>query len=226
MAKDKKEDSVIDIEGAFDKTERYIEENRKSLLFITGGIVVLVLIFFGWKYLYLKPRSEKAAVKMFWAEKYFGEDSFNLAINGHGDTLGFKKIVDDYGITASGNLAKYYLGVSYLHVGKFDDAIKYLKDFDTDDEFLASETLGLIGDCYSEKNQTEDAIDYYLKAAKKEPNKLTSPIFLQKAAFLYEDKGDKDQALKLYQEIKSEFPDSQEAQQVDKYIARMGGDVK
>src|SRR5262249_49237819 len=160
-----------------------------SLLLIVGGVVLLVGIFFMWKYFYLRPRNDKAAIGMYKAEMLWAKDSFNLAANGTGDTTGFATIVDKYGMTASGNLAKYYLGVSDLRTGKYDEAIKSLKDFDSDDMFLSSMTLGLIGDAYMEKGDADQAIDYYLKAAKKNPNKLTSPVYLKKAGYAYEDKG-------------------------------------
>ncbi len=226
MSKETKEQPAIDIEGAFDKTEHYIEQNRKSLLVIVGSVVLLVGIYFAWKYFYLKPNSEEAAVRMYKAEMYFAKDSFNLAIAGSGDTAGFASVVDDYGMTSSGNLSKYYLGVSYLRTGKYEEAIETLKDFDSDDMFLSAMTIGLIGDAYMEQSKVDEAIDHYLKAARKNPNKFTSPVFLKKAAFAYEDKGNKTEALKLYEQIKVEFPESQEATQVDKYIARAGGEVK
>ncbi|HLG03157.1 MAG TPA: tetratricopeptide repeat protein [Bacteroidia bacterium] len=226
MSKETKDQPVLDIEGAFDKTEQYIEQNRKSLLLIVGGVVALVGIFFGWKYFYQKPRSEEAAAQMYKAEMYFARDSFKLAINGKGDTAGFAGIADNFGMTPSGNLAKYYLGISYLREGKFDEAIETLEDFDTDDMFLSSMKIALIGDAYMEKGQTDDAIDHYLKAARKNPNKLTTPVYLKKAAFAYEDKGEKAEAVKLYEQIKADFPESQEAAQIDKYIARNGGTVK
>jgi predicted negative regulator of RcsB-dependent stress response len=226
MSKETKEQPAVDIIGAFDKTENYIEQNRKSLALIVGGVILLVGIYFGWKYLYLQPKSDEAAAKMYRAELFFAKDSFNLAINGSGDTAGFAEIVDDYGMTKSGNIAKYYLGVCYLRTGKFDEAIETLKDFDSDDMFLSGMSLGLVGDAYMEKGDVDNAIDYYQKAAKKNANKFTSPVFLKKAAFAYEDKGQKEEALKLYTQIKTDFPDSQEAATIDKYIGRVGGTIK
>ncbi|MDQ3108617.1 MAG: tetratricopeptide repeat protein [Bacteroidota bacterium] len=226
MSKETKEQPAVDIIGAFDKTENYIEQNRKSLALIVGGVIVLVGIYFGWKYLYLQPKSDEASTKMYKAQLFYAKDSFNLAINGSGDTAGFAEIVDDYSMTKAGNLAKYYLGVCYLRTGKFDNAIESLKDFDSDDMFLGSMALGNIGDAYMEKGEVDDAIDYYQKAAKKNPNKFTTPVFLKKAGFAYEDKGQKEDALKMYTQIKTDFPDSQEASQVDKYIGRVGGTIK
>jgi tetratricopeptide (TPR) repeat protein len=226
MAQETKEQPTLDIEAAYDKTETYINENKKSLALIIGGVIALVGIFFLWKYMYQEPRNEEAAVAMYKAEIWFQKDSFNLAINGKGDTLGMAAVVDEYGSTPSGNLAKYYLGVSYLRTGQWDLAIENLEDFDSDDEFLSSMSTGMVGDAYMEKGSVDDAVEYYLKAANKNPNKFTSPTFLKKAAFAEEDRGNKEAALKLYEQIKVDYPESQDAAQIDKYITRAGGAVK
>jgi TolA-binding protein len=221
-----KEQPVVSVEDAYNKTEQYVSDNKKSISFIVGGIVALVGIYLGWKYLYLQPRSDEAAAAMYKAELFFQKDSFNLAINGQGETLGFESIVDEYGMTPAGNLARYYLGVSYLRVGRYDEAIATLEEFNSDDQMMSTLSLGLLGDAHLEKGSTDEALSYYMKAAKTNANKFTSPIFLKKEAFVHEDLGHKEEALQLYQQIRSEYPESQEAQQVDKYIARLGGEVK
>ena len=226
MAQDPKDQPVLDFEAAYDKTENYINENKKSLALIVGGVILLVGIYFAWKFGYQEPRNEEAASKMYKAEIWFQKDSFNLAISGKADTLGMMDIVDQYGSTPSGNLARYYLGVSYLRTGQYQPAIDALEDFDSDDMFLSAMSIGLIGDAYMELGNADEAIDHYLKAANKNPNKFTSPIFLKKAAYAEEDRGNKDAALALYEQIKVDYPESQDAAQIDKYITRSGGVVK
>lgn len=150
-----------------------------------------------------------------------------MAINGNGeDTAGFISIVEDYGMTASGNLAKYYLGISYLRTGQYDKSIEALESFSSNDQFLSSMAFGLIGDAHMEKGEVEEAIEYYKKAAKENANKFSSPIYLKKVGLAYEDKGQKEDALKAYEQIKTDFPESQEATQIDKFIVRVGGTVK
>jgi len=216
----------LDIDAALDKTESYINENKKSLALIVGGVLALVLVYFAWKFIYQEPRKEEAAIAMYKAEMYWQRDSFNLAINGRGDTLGMAAIAEEYGSTPAGNLANYYLGVSYLRTGQWDLAIEALEDFSSDDMFLSSMSIGMIGDAYMEKGDVDHAIEYYLKAANKNANKFTSPTFLKKAAFAEEDRGNKGEALKLYEQIKVNYPESQDAAQIDKYITRAGGTVK
>ena len=86
--------------------------------------------------------------------------------------------------------------------------------------------FGLIGDAHMEKGEVEEAIEYYKKAAKENANKFSSPIYLKKVGLAYEDKGQKEDALKAYEQIKTDFPESQEATQIDKFIVRVGGTVK
>ena len=96
----------------------------------------------------------------------------NKAIKGDGVNLGFEQVIEEYGFTKSANLAHYYLGVSYLKQGKFEDAIAQLEDFDSSDEILGPIAIGAIGDAQMELSKTDEAIDSYLKAANKKKNKL------------------------------------------------------
>jgi TolA-binding protein len=74
-----------------------------------------------------------------------------------------------------------------------------------------------------ELGKTDDAIKYYLKAANKKKNKFTSPIYLMKAGGAYEDAGKYDDAIKIYQQVKKDYFETQEGREADKYIARAEG---
>lgn len=232
MVKEKKESTaeqkVESIENALTKTERYIEENRKSLSIIFGGILAIVLIYIAFTKLYMGPREEKAINQMYIAEQYFEKDSFKLALNGNGIYPGFLEIIDEYGFTKAANLAKCYAGISYLHLGDFQNAITYLEKFDSDDKLISNIALGGIGDAYAELGKNDDAIKYYLRAADKVKNDLTSPIYLMRAGILMEEKGDFKKAVDVYSRIEKEYSKSAEARQIEKYITRaqVKGNIK
>ncbi len=228
MAKktDKTEDRIVAVEEAFSKTEQFIENNQKIILIVVGSIIVIVLGFFGFKRLYLAPKEKEAQGQMFMAEKYFELDSLNKALNGDGNYLGFLDIIDQYGITKSADLAHYYAGICYLKKGDFENAIKYLKHFKSNDEMVQPMATGAIGDAYMELNQVDKALDYYLKAANEKKNELTTPMLLMKAGWVYEDLGKYDQALAIYKRIKNEYPRSEEGNDIDKYIGKMEGLLK
>jgi tetratricopeptide (TPR) repeat protein len=160
---------------------------------------------------------------MFMAERYFEIDSLNLALNGDGMYPGFLEIIDDYGMTKGANLSKYYAGVSYLKLGKFEEAIDHLKSFKGKDQVLGPMAKGALGDAYLELDQPAKAAGAYLEAAELEENEFTSPLFLMKAGWTYEILKDYKKALEIYEQIKFKFPTSNEAREIDKYIARTKG---
>ena len=225
MAKkiDKTEERIVAVEEAFSKTEQFIEKNQKIILIIVGAIVLVVLGYFGFKRIYLAPREKEAQSQMFMAEKYFEMDSVTKALNGDGNYLGFLAIIDQYKFTKSANLSHYYAGICYLKKGEFQNAIDQLNKFSASDELVGPMAIGAMGDAYMELNNTDKAIEYYLKAANKRKNDLTAPMFLMKAGMAYEIEGKNDLALKTYTRIKTEFSRTNESREVDKYIARLSG---
>ena len=223
MAKKKttQEDNLQELESALTKTEQFIEDNQKVITYAVGAVIVLVAAFLAFSKFYVQPKEEEALSQMFMAENYFEKDSFNLAINGDGNYLGFLDIIDDYGITKSANLANYYTGISYLHLGQYEDAIDYLKKFKTDDLLLAPVKEGAIGDAMLQLGNNEDALKQYKKAYSETDNELTTPVYKMKAAKLLESMDKLDEALKLYKEIKEDYPQSTEGTAADRYIARV-----
>ncbi|HKJ79073.1 MAG TPA: tetratricopeptide repeat protein [Prolixibacteraceae bacterium] len=223
MAKKKvqEEDNLQELESALTKTERFIEDNQKVITYAVGALILVVVVYLGFSKFYLQPREQEAQSQMFMAESYFEKDSFNLALNGDGNYLGFLDIIDDYGITESANLAKYYSGVSYLHLGNFEEALDYLNDFDTDDLLLEPIVAGAKGDAHLELGETDKALKQYKKAYSVNDNELTSPVYMMKAAQLLETMDEPEEALAIYKRIKEEYPETAEGRNVERYIARV-----
>ena len=222
MAKkrNKTEDQFAQIEETLSKTEQYIENNQENLIRIVGAIVVVIALFIGYQKLYIAPMEKEAQVDVFMAELYFQKDSFNLALNGDGQYLGFIDIADEYSSTKPGKLANYYAGLSYLNTGDFENAIEYLDDFSSDDIILSSLALGCIGDAYMELGDTDNALSYYEDAASYTDNEFTTPRYMLKQAMIHEGNGDYADALALYKEIEADYKSSREGNGIEKYIAR------
>ena len=223
MAKDKKNvqpDTVESLDNALTKSEQFIEQNQKSLTIIIVAILVIVSIYFGYKRFYLAPMEKEAQSQIFAAEYNFEKDSFNIALNGNDNDLGFLEVADKYSMTKTGNLAYYYAGICYRQLGEYQKAIDCLKKFDAGDLLVTPVAYGAIGDCYVELNQLKEGAKYYEKAAKYSEDEFTAPIFLKKAGMVYEELKQNDKALKLYTTIKEKYTKSQEAREIEKDIAR------
>ena len=219
--KNKTEDQFAQIEETLSKTEQFIEENQKSLMTIIGAIVGVVALFSVYQNFYIEPMEKEAQAEMYMAELYFQKDSFNLALNGDGQYLGFLDIANDYSSTNVGQLANYYAGLSYLHTADYDNAIEYLGDFSSDDIILSSLALGCIGDAYMELGDTDAALDAYADAVNNSANDFTAPRYMMKQAMIYTSIGDNNKALDLFKAIQSDYKTSREANGIEKYIARV-----
>ncbi|MDQ1152695.1 tetratricopeptide repeat protein [Sphingobacterium zeae] len=201
----------------------FFQDNQKSVVFILGGIVVLILLYFGYQKLYLDPRAEEASNRMYKAEQLATIDSLqNKAIMGDGAFLGFKQIADEYSNTKSANIANAYLGGLYLRQGKFEEAVKALEKYSpTGSQILDPLVIGLTGDAYSELKDYKKAADYYKQASEKSSNSYTTPMFLKKLGLVYEAQNDYKGAETAYKKIKTDFPESQEASTIDGLLGRV-----
>ncbi len=210
------------------KKGSFIQENTKSLAFIAGAIIVLIGIFIWYQGVYLKNRAEEASNQMFKAEQFVGVDSLaNKAINGEGGYPGLEKIAEEYENTKSANLANLYLGGIYLRKGEYKKAVDALSKYSaTGSPVIDPLALGLLGDAYSELKDYKQASTYYKKAIDKSSNKFTSPTFLKKLGLVNENLKDFKGAEEAYTKIKTQFPESAEAQMIDSYIARAAAQAK
>lgn len=212
--------ALENVEQTLTRTEKYLEENYKTLLIGLAVIAGLAgLIWLG--SIYLNKRSSDAQSQMFQAERYFEIDSVSLALNGDGNYLGFIDISQSYKMTKAANLAKYYAGICYLKLGEYEDAIKYLESFKKRDNVLAATATGAIGDAYVELGDMAKGVTYYAEAASFSSNEFLTPVFLMKEGQVHESLGDYGKALEAYQRILDEYPTSTEGTTVEKHIARV-----
>jgi tetratricopeptide (TPR) repeat protein len=203
------------------KVEDFYNNNKKNIITAVVVLVVLVGGYIGYKKLYIEPKEQEAQKEVFMAQKAFELDSFDLALKGNGTFKGFIEIAGEYSGTKIGNLAHYYAGICHLRKGEFQEAIDQLEDFSTDNELIAPLAEGAMGDAYVELGNLDKGVKQYTKAAKMSKNKLTSPIFYKKAGVVYEEQKNYGDALDAYTIIKNDYPEAQEAQDIDKYIARV-----
>ncbi len=202
------------------KSGSFVQENQKSLLFIAGAIVLMVVIYIAYTKFYLGDREVKAANQIHVAQDYWAKKDWDKAINGADSYPGLEKIVADYSNTKTANLAYFYLGVAYLNKGQYGKAIENFNNYRGDDMMVAAEAYGSTGDAYVELKDYDKAETYFKKAVDKANNQFLSPVYLKKLGLVYEAKKDNKSAADTYKKIKTDYPTSTEAQSIDAYIAR------
>jgi tetratricopeptide (TPR) repeat protein len=219
--KGKSKGKELEVGEIVSRSEQFLEKNQKSISYGVIGIILIVGAILGIRHGYLIPREKKAATAIFRGENYFAIDSFALALNGNGlDYSGFESIIDEYGGTKAGNLAKGYAGVCYFKLGDNEKAMKLLKSFSGKDNMISPALIGLIGDCYVNAGNVKEGISYFEKAAKEADNEAISPAFLKKAGIAYEHLKQYNEAAKAYTTIKEKYYNSMEASDIDRFITR------
>jgi tetratricopeptide (TPR) repeat protein len=157
---------------------------------------------------------------MYVAQDFWAKKDWDKAIKGDAGYPGFEKIISDYSNTKSANLAYFYLGTAYLNKGEYRKAIDNLSNYRGGDIMIAAEAFGGTGDAYVELKDYDKASTYFKKAADKASNKFLSPFYLKKLGLVYEAQNDNKSAEDTYKKIKTDYPESTEAQSIDAYIAR------
>ena len=203
--------------------------NSKEAFFVKNQKAVIIAGIFLYKNYISEPRENEASTALAKGQQYFSSEDFEKALQGDKKGFaGFAKIADDYSGTDAGNLAKLYAGLCSANLGKWQDAVNYLESFSTrDDAIISPAAVGALGNAYAQLKQPEKAIENLLKAAKmadskaaNNTNNSVAPTFLLQAAQLMEANNQKEEALKIYKEIKSKYIASPVAAEIDKYIER------
>ena len=214
-------DNVVEESG--EGTSISLDKNTKILI---GGLAVVVLAIGGWwawNKFFVEPAELKAQDEIWWAQNmvHFKED-YKSALQG--DTLGlyegFESLSDEVAGTNAEQIKNYETGIAYLNDGQYDMARQHLQNVDFGDVMVTTIAKGAIGDSYMQEGDANNAISFYEQAINNSDNDFTCPLYLKKCAFAHESLQQWDAAIAHYERIKKDFPNSAEAEGVDKYIVK------
>ena len=219
MAKEIKNENAEAVVEAVSKTEKFFNENGKTMTWILVALLVVAAGVFCWNKFVYKPAVEEASAQMIAAVANFEAADYELALNGDGNALGFAQIIDEYGAKA-GKAVYMYAGVCELQLGNWQLAIDNLKKYNGKDAILLARATACIGDAYVGLEDYETALSYFEKAAGIADN-MYAAGYLLKAGVTAEKLGQNDKALGFYETIKDKYPQSMEGYEIDKYIGRI-----
>lgn len=211
--------------------EAFFMKNKKAILIAVAAIIIVIAGVFVYMNQIAGPREDKASTMLGKGQTYFANEMYDQALKGDGaGYVGFEKIADDYSGTKAGNLANLYAGLCYANLGKWAEAQKSLDAFSSKgDQMISPAAEAALGDAYAHLNQLDKAVEAFKKAAdmaddkaQDDANNSLSPTFLIKAGEILESQGNKEEALKLYQDVKKKYVNSMlvQSSEIDKYIER------
>ena len=222
MANVNEQQGALNVEETLNKSEAFFLKYKKAIIYGVLAVIVVIAGVIVYNQYVAAPREDKASTALAKGQEYFQQDLYEKALNGDGaGYAGFVKVASDYSSTEAGNLANLYAGLCYAGLGKWNEAAKYLEEFDTkDDQMISPAAEGALGNAYAHLNQLDKAVSHLKNAAKNADNNSLSPTFLIQAGEILESQGKAAEALELYKEIKEKYVYSMQYQTIDKYIER------
>ena len=222
MANVNEQQGALNVEETLNKSEAFFLKYKKAIIYGVLAVIVVIAGVIVYKQYVSAPREDKASTALAKGQEYFQQDLYEKALNGDGaGYAGFVKVASDYSSTEAGNLANLYAGLCYAGLGKWNEAAKYLEEFDTkDDQMISPAAEGALGNAYAHLNQLDKAVSHLKNAAKNADNNSLSPTFLIQAGEFLESQGKAAEDLELYKEIKEKYVYSMQYQTIDKYIER------
>ncbi len=193
----------------------YYNRNKNQVMIIAGAIIVIVvgIVLFTSK---RASQNEEAAVALGKIRPTYEGGNFQAAING--DSLGnkgLKFIVDEYGSSENGQLAKLLLANSYYGLRDFQNAMKYYDDFGGSNKLSKVAAISGLASVKEAQNDFIGAAKEFERAANYDKENPFRDEYLFYAGRDFSLGNDKASAKRVFEQLKSDFPKS-------KYITQSG----
>lgn len=214
-----KEDRLVS--SYFEATSWY-EQNKKLVSSVVTGLVIVVIlaVVIGNN---IANNNEQASLELAKVMAYYDQGNYVGAINGipQENVRGLNAIVNDYGSTHAGEYATFYLANAYYATQQYDKALEQYLEVSVDDEVIQSSAFAGAAACYEVKADYANAAQYFERAGQYGKSNPQAAEHLHHAAMNYAAAGNKTKAVALLQRVKKDYPTSQIARDVEKYIAQV-----
>lgn len=211
-----REDRVVTF---YARAWEFIDQNRTLVYAALGALVLLTAAIVG--YVVYQNSQEAEAEELLAQTIYlYEEGSYQQALDGTADRLGLLEIAEEYGGTQAGNLAHFYAADALFNLGEYDRALEHFEAFEKSEDFIGASAIAGEAAVYEERDEFARAADLYRRAAYHFENELTTPEYLLRAGRAYETAGSFDRAVEQYEAIQDEYPESNQASNIEVYIAR------
>lgn len=214
----KEAEAIEEVQEQLSTSAQWIEKNASLISWVLCGIIIIVFGCIALNRYVFEPKNLEASNENAKAVNYFDAGQFDKALNGdEADCIGFAQIADTYKHYKAGKLAALYAGICEYKLGNYEEAAAHLSRFDADDLNISPAAKMLLGDAYVELGDYSKAIKAFDAAAASE-NDIIAPMALKKLGFVYCEQGNAKAAQETFGKIKNNYPQSSEAQDIDKYI--------
>ncbi|MEI8133710.1 MAG: tetratricopeptide repeat protein [bacterium] len=128
---------------------------------------------------------------------------------GNESLVGLRSIVNEFGSTHAGEVAKVYLGNAYYYLGKLDSALDAFNDASVDGSLLKAAVESGKATIFEDKGNKAEAAKLFMRAAAAEKINPMNADYTLAAARNYASAGNKDEAIKVFKKILEDYPGTQ-----------------
>ncbi|MFA5405648.1 MAG: hypothetical protein WC358_12010 [Ignavibacteria bacterium] len=200
------------------KSMEYYENNKNRVyLIVTSIVVVIALIFFYFNY--KTKNNETAGIELSKVKMVYSSGLYQQAINGDslGMSRGLQYIVDNYGSSENGEIAKVMLANCYYSLRDYNNAEKFYKDYSGSNDIYKAASNAGIASVYEAKSDFPNAANYYMKASKQSKLVTNNDEYMFYAIKNYSLANDVENLKKTIKELKKEYPKSKYLAQINRY---------
>jgi tetratricopeptide (TPR) repeat protein len=212
-----KEDKLVTY---YSKTLEFYEKFQTKIIIAVGvlAVIILALVFFSNK---MEQDNLEATTQLARVLPIYETGNYQEAIDGRVGTniVGLKSIVEEYGSTDQGEIAKIYLANANYYLGNIDAALEYYSDYSGGDALFKAAALAGEASCYAANGNKEKAADYYARAAKISDNNAANAEYLLKSGINYIEVGKSEEAKEVLEKIKSDYASSSFVTNANRYLA-------
>lgn len=211
-----------------------VGSHQKQAWLIGGAVLFVVLAVFGWRF-YSEQQTVKASAALEDAMKVFNarirsagepeepgevtylEDKFKYM----DAAKKFAEVAGKYSLTQPGHTARYYAGLSYAQVGNFAEAKKWLAEVENGrDTELAGLARFQLAKVDAQTGAGAEA-EKLLQALIAKPTTMVPKQVSMMALAAYYSQKNPAEAVKLYTQIKTEFPDTAASDQAEERLLEL-----
>ena len=206
--------------SVFVRAQESFYTHRSLFVGLGAGIVAIVLGILGYSYVQ-GARADQAEEILGGIILHYEREDFRVALDGSGEDIGLLDIIDQYGSTPAGNMARFYAADALFRLREYDKALALFEDFDGGGDIVGASVLAGQAAIYEMKAAFDRAGDLFRRAANAEDNRLLSPEYLKSAARAYESAGQYSDAEAALLMIRERYPDSALEEELDFHLGRV-----
>ncbi len=197
----------------------FYEEHRNLLIGLAIGLLVLIIAVVGYRF-WQNGRDTQAAEMLGGVLTTYEQGNLAEALDGTADAPGLLEIADQYGSTATGNLATFYAADALYQLERYDEAMEFFKKYDASGDILGASALAGQAAIHEQQGENAEAASLFRRAADAYDSPATTPDYLMSAGRNYEAAGDASDASEVYQRYLDDYGDTPTAALVEALMAQ------